>query len=110
VTIYKDGLTLHMMNWLWSPSGNAELSNLDGLTLLIVLTTDLKASLKPSRLLRLLVRQIIRYALYVHADGVAAMDLFVVPTVSFRLLSDHGSRPATNPVMLGGLHNQYVRT
>jgi hypothetical protein len=36
-----------------------------------------------------------------HADGVAAMDLFVVPTVSFRLLYGlliMGHRPATNPV------------
>ena len=24
-----------------------------------------------------------------HADGIAAMDLFVVPTISFRLLADH---------------------
>jgi hypothetical protein len=36
-----------------------------------------------------------------HADGVAAMDLFVVPTVSFRLLYGlliMSPRPATNPV------------
>jgi hypothetical protein len=32
-----------------------------------------------------------------HANGIAVMDLFVVPTVSFRLL-DYGARPATNPV------------
>jgi hypothetical protein len=36
-----------------------------------------------------------------HADGVAAMDLFVVPTVSFSAAlwaADHEPRPATNPV------------
>jgi hypothetical protein len=30
-----------------------------------------------------------------HADGIASMDLFLVPTVSFRLL--YGSDPATQP-------------
>jgi hypothetical protein len=36
-----------------------------------------------------------------HADGIAAMDMFVVPTISFRLLYgllDHGARPATYSV------------
>jgi hypothetical protein len=35
--------------------------------------------------------------LHNHADGIAAMDMFVVPTISFRLLygSDHGARPTT---------------
>jgi hypothetical protein len=39
--------------------------------------------------------------LHNHADGVAAMDLFVVPTISFRLLwiADHGARPTTNFVV-----------
>src|SRR3954468_3704106 len=38
-----------------------------------------------------------------HADGIAAIDLFVVPTVSFRLLygPDHGAWPATDPVAWG---------
>jgi hypothetical protein len=39
--------------------------------------------------------------LHNHAHGIAAMDLFVVPTVSFRLLYgplDHGARSATDHV------------
>jgi hypothetical protein len=40
-----------------------------------------------------------------HADGIAAMDLFVVPTISFRLLYgfDPAARPAPPP-MDGGHH------
>jgi len=40
--------------------------------------------------------------LHNHADGIAAMDLFVVPTISFRLplwIADHGARPTTNFVV-----------
>jgi hypothetical protein len=35
-----------------------------------------------------------------HADGIAAMDLFVVPTISFRLLFiDHGAWPAADSMV-----------
>ena len=40
--------------------------------------------------------------LHNHADGIAAMDLFVVPTISFRLLFGlliKGARPTTNFVV-----------
>jgi hypothetical protein len=55
-----------------------------------------------------------------HADGIAVMDLFVVPTMSFRLLFgllilQHDGREIVwlgvteaRP-MLGGLHHRYVR-
>ena len=39
-----------------------------------------------------------------HADGIAAMDLFVVPTISFRpalWIADHGPWPAADPVVWG---------
>ena len=39
-----------------------------------------------------------------HADGIVAMDLFVVPTISFRLLygfADHRPWPAADPVVWG---------
>src|SRR6267154_4301821 len=37
-----------------------------------------------------------------HADGIAAMDMFVVPTISFSpalWIADHGARPATYSVV-----------
>jgi hypothetical protein len=36
-----------------------------------------------------------------HADGIAAIDLFVVPTISFRLLwfVDHGACRTTGPMV-----------
>ena len=40
--------------------------------------------------------------LHNHADGIAAMDLLVVPTISFRpalWIADHGARPTTNFVV-----------
>jgi hypothetical protein len=69
-----------------------------------------------------------------HADGIAAMDLFVAPTISFRLLygllilrhdrRTHLSLDQDAPIpraveaigrilsrpVLGGLHHKYVRT
>jgi hypothetical protein len=59
-----------------------------------------------------------------HADGIASIDLFVVPTISFRLLYgflilQHCRAPVSRVVQavgrivpnphLGGLHHQYVR-
>jgi hypothetical protein len=50
-----------------------------------------------------------------HADGIVAMDLFVVPTISFQLLYGLVSRVVhavgrilPRPI-LGGLHHEYVR-
>src|SRR5712672_226140 len=40
--------------------------------------------------------------LHNHADGIAAMDMFVVPTISFSpalWIADHGARPATYSVV-----------
>ena len=34
-----------------------------------------------------------------HADGIAAMDMFVVPTISALWIADHGARPATYSVV-----------
>ena len=34
-----------------------------------------------------------------HADGIAAMDMFVVPTISALWIPDHGARPATYSVV-----------